>query len=50
MQSWAECIAGAIPRDEYKSKMTNAGFKNVTVVANPAPNDLVFSAKFKAEK
>jgi ubiquinone/menaquinone biosynthesis C-methylase UbiE len=49
-ESWAECIAGAIPRDEYTLKMQQAGFKNVTVVGSPAPKDLVFSAKFMAEK
>lgn len=49
-QSWAECIAGAIPQNEYAAKMTNAGFQNVTVIANPSPQDLVFSAKFQANK
>lgn len=49
-QSWAECVAGAIPWSEYTAKMTDAGFQNVTVLANPSPQDLVFSAKFKAEK
>ncbi|MBI4670448.1 MAG: arsenite methyltransferase [Chloroflexi bacterium] len=49
-QSWAECLAGAIPQGEYATKMTIAGFKNVAVIANPSPQDLVFSAKFKATK
>lgn len=50
MQSWAECIAGAIPRADYVSKMEGAGFRHVRVSANFAPNDLVYSAKFQAQK
>lgn len=50
VQSWSECIAGAIPQNDYAEKMRHAGFKNISVTANTAPGDLVYSAKFKAEK
>jgi arsenite methyltransferase len=50
MQSWAECIAGAIPGEEYAEKMARAGFTNLKVTGVPEPQDLVYSAKFNALK
>ncbi len=50
MDSWSACVAGAIPADEYKAKMENAGLVEVAVTGQPGPLDLVYSAKFTGRK
>lgn len=50
IEAWSECVAGAIPRDEYSEKMARAGFQNINVVGQPDANDLIYSAKFQATK
>lgn len=49
-ESWAECISGAITRQEYVGKMAGAGFSQIQVVGQPSNGDLVYSAKFQARK
>ncbi len=50
MEAWSACVSGAIPRDDYSAKMERAGFKNIAVVGEPQPDDLIYSAKFQATK
>ena len=50
VEAWSECVAGAIPRDEYSQKMTNAGFQKINVLGAPQADDLIYSAKFQATK
>lgn len=50
MEAWAECVAGAIPSDEYSAKMEAAGFRQIHVLGEPHPDDLIYSAKFQARK
>ncbi len=50
MEAWAECVGGAIPRQEYEEKMQRAGFQNIRVAGEPQPDDLIYSAKFQATK
>ncbi len=50
MEAWSECVAGAIPREDYQEKMERAGFKNINVIGAPQADDLVYSAKFQARK
>ncbi len=32
LESWASCIAGAIPQDEYLGKIRTAGFREVAII------------------
>ena len=32
LTSWASCVSGAIPQQEYLDKMSTAGFRGVAVV------------------
>ncbi len=49
MDSWAACVAGAIPAAEYVEKLERAGFENVAVHGEPG-DELIYSAKFTARK
>jgi ubiquinone/menaquinone biosynthesis C-methylase UbiE len=50
MEAWAECVAGAIPAQEYAEKMSGAGFRDIHIAGEATPDDLVYSAKFSALK
>lgn len=50
MEAWAECIAGAITREEYVAGMERAGMQNIRVAGEAHPDDLVYSAKFQASR
>ena len=57
--AWAECIAGAMPKDEYITTVKKAGFKQVSIVSENAYtepgldkriNGKIISVKIKAYK
>ncbi len=50
IQSWAECVAGAIPRQDYTAKMSRAGFRQIQVIGAPSDKERVYSAKITAIK
>jgi hypothetical protein len=31
VELWAGCVAGALHQDEYRSKLSNAGFENLSI-------------------
>lgn len=49
MDSWASCVSGAIPVEQYLGKLQDAGFKNVRVVSKRGLS-AVFSAEIEAHK
>lgn len=49
-ETWAECISGAITRQDYVGRMARAGFAEIQVIGEPSNGDVVYSAKFKAHK
>jgi arsenite methyltransferase len=50
MQAWSACVSGAITREQYREKMERAGFIDVAAIGEPAAVDIVYSAKFTAQK
>lgn len=59
MESWAECVAGAIDLEDYRRMLQDAGFSDVQVVDKTPAEDLVprqpgmprlFSARLTARK
>lgn len=52
--SWAACVAGALPEQEYLHLVSQAGFQNVTVRRSPVMNEvqgvLFYSAIVSAQK
>lgn len=49
-EAWTGCIGGAIPLDDYLSKVKAAGFTDVQVVASREWQPMVLSVKVKAVK
>lgn len=49
-EAWTGCIGGAIPLEEYLSKVKAAGFVDVHVVASHEWRPMLLSAKVKAVK
>jgi arsenite methyltransferase len=49
-EAWTGCIGGAIPLDDYLSKLRAAGFSDVQVVDSREWQPLILSAKIKAIK
>lgn len=49
MDSWASCVSGAIPVEQYLGKLQDAGFKDVRVVSKRGMG-AIFSAEIEAHK
>lgn len=49
-EMWAGCIAGALEKEEYLRKISNAGFKNVLVMSKQDFKGIASSIKVKANK
>ena len=49
MDSWASCVSGAIPAEEYMGKLRDAGFKDVNMVSRRGTG-FVYSAEIEAHK
>ena len=49
MDSWASCVSGAIPAEEYMGKLRAAGFKDVNMVSRRGKG-FVYSAEIEAHK
>jgi SAM-dependent methyltransferase len=50
MQSWTECIAGALHEDEYLSLLREAGFTDVSIEPTRLHDDTFMSAFVRAKK
>lgn len=49
MDSWASCVSGAIPEEQYLGKLRDAGFNDVRVVSKRGLG-AIFSAEIEAHK
>ena len=49
MDGWAGCVLGAIPLEQYLSKLREAGFTDVRVVSKRG-SELIMSAEIEAHK
>lgn len=49
MDSWASCVSGAIPADDYLGKLRDAGFIDVNMVSRRGAG-FIFSAEIEAHK
>ena len=49
MDSWASCVSGAIPAEDYLGKLRDAGFINVNMVSKRG-TEFVYSAEIEAHK
>ena len=49
MDSWASCVSGAIPLEDYLGKLSDAGFTDVNMVSRRG-SGFIFSAEIEAHK